>query len=416
MSKKYQRNLQYYKFCLYGFLKNLKFFDPFLILFFIDAGLSFLQIGTLYAVREISTNILEIPTGIAADSLGRRKTMICSFIFYIISFAVFFCSDSYLLFIPAMILFAIGEACRTGTHKAMIFEYLKINSWQDQKVHYYGDTRSWSQIGSAVSALIAAGIVFLSADYRYIFAYSILPYLVNLLLMISYPKELDGVIKHHPDSTIMTKIIMVIKDSIYSFINISTLRVISSLSVFSGFHRATKDYLQPVLAAFALSLPVFLVYEESKRTALVIGIAYFFIYILTAFASKKSGKSAAKFQHIIVPLNISMILGLIMGVLIGIFYNLGLLIISILLFIGIFIIQNLRKPMGISYVSDMANPDILATTLSAESQATSLFSGIIAVVIGYCADRFGLGTAMIVVSLVLLVLTPLYLAKEKVKR
>jgi len=416
MSKKYKRNLQYYKFCLYGFLKNLKFFDPFLILFFIDAGLSFLQIGTLYAVREISTNILEIPTGITADSLGRRKTMICSFIFYIISFAVFFCSDRYLLFIPAMILFAIGEACRTGTHKAMIFEYLKINNWQDQKVHYYGDTRSWSQIGSAVSALIAAGIVFLCADYRYIFAYSILPYLVNLLLMISYPKELDGVIKHHPDSTIMTKIIMVIKESIYSFINISTLRVISSLSVFSGFHRATKDYLQPVLAAFALSLPLFLICEENKRTALVIGIAYFFIYILTAFASKKSGESAAKFQHIIVPLNISMILGLIMGVLIGIFYNLGILIISILLFIGIFIIQNLRKPMGISYVSDMTNPDILATTLSAESQVTSLFSGVIAVVIGYCADKFGLGTAMIVLSLVLLVLTPLYLAKEKVKR
>jgi MFS family permease len=416
MSKKYQKNLQYYKFCLYGFLKNLKFFDPFLILFFIDAGLSFLQIGTLYAVREISTNILEIPTGIAADSLGRRKTMICSFIFYIISFAVFFCSNSYLLFIPAMILFAVGEACRTGTHKAMIFEYLKINNWQDQKVHYYGDTRSWSQIGSAVSALIAAGIVFLSADYKYIFAYSILPYLINLLLMISYPKELDGVIKHHPGSEIMTKFVMVIKISIHSFINNSTLRVISSLSVFSGFHRATKDYLQPMLAAYALSLPIFLVYEENKRTALVIGIAYFFIYMLTAFASRKSGKSAAKFQHIIVPLNISMIAGLVMGVLIGIFYNLDLLLIAILLYIGIFIIQNLRKPMGISYVSDMTNQDILATTLSVESQVTSLFSGIIAVVIGYCADRFGLGTAMILVSFVLLVFTPLYIAKEKVRR
>ena len=416
MSKKYHRNLQYYKFCLYGFLKNLKFFDPFLILFFIDAGLSFLQIGTLYAVREISTNILEIPTGIAADSLGRRKTMICSFVFYIISFAAFFCSDSYLLFIPAMILFAVGEACRTGTHKAMIFEYLKINGWQDQKVHYYGDTRSWSQLGSAVSALIAGAIVFISADYRYIFAYSILPYLVNLLLMISYPEELDGKIKHHKNSKVREKLIKVIKESIYSLKSLATLRVISSLSVFSGFHRATKDYLQPVLAAFALSLPVFLYYEENKRTALVIGIAYFFIYILTAFASRKSGKSAAKFQHIIVPLNISMIAGLVMGVLIGIFYNLDLLLISILLFIGIFIIQNLRKPMGISYVSDMTNPDILATTLSAESQVTTIFSGIIAVVIGYCADRFGLGTALIIISFVLLVFTPLYKATEKVKR
>jgi hypothetical protein len=233
--------------------------------------------------------------------------------------------------------------------------------------------------------------------------------------MISYPKELDGVIKHHPGSEIMTKFVMVIKTSIHSFINISTLRVISSLSVFSGFHRATKDYLQPVLAAFALSLPIFLVYEENKRTALVIGIAYFFIYILTAFASRKSGKIATKFQHIIVPLNISMLAGLVMGVLIGIFYNLDLLLISIILYIGIFIIQNLRKPMGIAYVSDMTNQDILATTLSAESQVTSLFSGIIAVVIGYFADRFGLGTAMIVSSFVLLVLTPLYRAKEKVK-
>ena len=413
MSKKYQRNLQYYKFCLYGFLKNLKFFDPFLILFFIDAGLSFLQIGTLYAIREISTNILEVPTGIAADSLGRRKTMICSFIFYIISFALFFYSDSYLLFVPAMILFAFGEACRTGTHKAMIFEYLKINNWQDQKVHYYGDTRSWSQIGSAVSALIAAAIVFISADYKYIFFYSIIPYFINLLLMMSYPKELEGKIKHHGESQIRDKLIKVIKESINCFKSIATLRVINSLSVFSGFHRATKDYLQPVLSAFALSLPIFLVYEENKRTALVIGIAYFFIYILTSFASKRSGKSADKFNHIIVPLNISMIAGLLMGVLIGVFYNLDFLLISILLYIGIFIIQNLRKPMGISYVSDMTNHDILATTLSAESQITSLFSGIIAVFIGYCADKFGLGTALIIVSFVLLVFTPLYLAKDK---
>ena len=73
MSKEYPRNLQYYKFCMYGFLKNLRFFDPFLILFFINAGLSFLQIGTLYAIREISTNILEIPTGIAADSLAGQE-------------------------------------------------------------------------------------------------------------------------------------------------------------------------------------------------------------------------------------------------------------------------------------------------------------------------------------------------------
>ena len=196
MSRKYDRDLQYYKFCTYGFLKNLRFFEPFLILFFVETGLTYLQIGTLYAVREISTGILEIPTGIVADSLGRRRTMICSFISYVLSFLIFFCSGKYLLFIPAMILFSFGEAFRTGTHKAMIFAYLVIKGWDDQKVHYYGHTRSWAQIGSAISSLIAAYIVFYSGSYSHIFLYATIPYVVDLFLIITYPKELDGTKRH----------------------------------------------------------------------------------------------------------------------------------------------------------------------------------------------------------------------------
>ena len=56
----FNKDLQFYKFCSYGFLKNLRFFEPFLMLFFIEKGLSYLQIGVLYSIREIGVNILEI--------------------------------------------------------------------------------------------------------------------------------------------------------------------------------------------------------------------------------------------------------------------------------------------------------------------------------------------------------------------
>ena len=39
----FRKDLQYYKFCLYGFLKNLRFFEAFLILFFLEGGLSFFE-------------------------------------------------------------------------------------------------------------------------------------------------------------------------------------------------------------------------------------------------------------------------------------------------------------------------------------------------------------------------------------
>ncbi len=151
------KNLQLFKFSAYGFLKNQRFFDIFIFLFFLEQGISFLQIGTLISIREITILIFEIPTGFVADSLGRRGSMIFSFLAYILSFVIFFFFPNFLLYIVAMIFFALGDAFRTGTHKAMILHYLKLNDILHLKVEYYGYTRSWSQMGSALAALIAGG-------------------------------------------------------------------------------------------------------------------------------------------------------------------------------------------------------------------------------------------------------------------
>ena len=67
-----KKDRMFYKFSLYGFLKNLRFFEPFILLFFRDASLSYLQIGLLFSIRDLATNILEIPTGVYADAFGRR--------------------------------------------------------------------------------------------------------------------------------------------------------------------------------------------------------------------------------------------------------------------------------------------------------------------------------------------------------
>ena len=44
----------FWKFRLYGFLKNLRFFDPFLILFLREMGLSFLEIGIILADTRVT--------------------------------------------------------------------------------------------------------------------------------------------------------------------------------------------------------------------------------------------------------------------------------------------------------------------------------------------------------------------------
>ncbi|MFC2152346.1 MFS transporter [Bacteroidota bacterium] len=409
----FKKDNQYYKFCLYGFFKNLRFFEPFLILFFLEKEITFFQIGIIYATREILINILEIPSGIAADVFGRKKSLIVSFLFYILSFIVFYLSGSFSLFILAIVFYAIGDSFRTGTHKAMIFDYLRIKEWKDQRAHYYGHTRSWSQIGSAISSLIAASIVFYTGNYKSIFLFSTIPYLLDLFLISTYPKELDGDQYSLKAEKIKEKTFKVFRDFIFSFKNKQILKAITNLSVHSGFHRAIKDYLQPIIQTFALSIPIILSLKDQQRSAILIGISYFVIYILTSIASRKAGKLKDKLKSMETALNVTMYIGFIFAFLSGLFYHYSFYFISIVFYIFIYLIENLRNPIGVAYVSELYQDEILATALSTNSQAKSLVAAIIAPLIGLLADNFGIGLGLSLIALIIILSTPLYRISKK---
>ena len=125
------------RFCLYGFLKNQKYYEPFLVLAFLEKGLSFFDIGLLIAFREIAINLFELPSGAAADLYGRRRSMILSFACYLVAFAVFAASSAMWTLFAAMFFFALGEAFRSGTHKAMIFDWLALEGRPHEKTRVY---------------------------------------------------------------------------------------------------------------------------------------------------------------------------------------------------------------------------------------------------------------------------------------
>lgn len=413
--ERFERDLQYYKFCAYGFLKDLRFFDPFMILMFLDKGLSYAQIGGLYALREILINVMEIPSGVMADALGRRRTMIMSFAAYIASFVVFYLARGYAVLVLAMAVFAFGDAFRTGTHKAMIFDYLKLKGWADQKTHYYGHTRSWSQRGAALSSLIAAALVIWRGEYRVVFLFTLIPYVLDLLLMVSYPAVLDGprraaflasrddgpaegVADAPKAPSVADEFRHVVKAFASSFKDLFVLRAISNQALYTGYYKAAKDYLQPLLAGLALGLPAFLSWREKERTALVVGVVYFGIYSLTSLASRSSGRFSERFDSLARPLNLTLLGGLGLGFASGLCYALGLAAPAALLYVGVYVIENLRKPMGIAYVTELMNQDALATALSAESQAETLFAALVALGLGFAADALGPGPGLAATS------------------
>ncbi len=413
----FEKDLQYRKFCLYGFLKNLQFFDPYLILFFRETGLSFLQIGLLFSVRELGTNILEIPSGVAADVFGRRKSMIFSFVACIASFLLFFFFSHFAVFLGAMLVFSLGEAFRTGTHKAMILDYLKMKGWAKWKVYYYGNTRSWSQIGSAVSAVLAALLVFYSGNLRSVFLFTIIPYLAGLVLFVTYPKELDGIKASRNNLAEKLNILGPWKEA---FVELGALMVRSqsrraflSSSFFDGFFKALKDYIQPMIEGFALSLPVLLAFTGEERVALIIGGVYFILYVGTSQVSKRAGKAADRIGSLPKAMNGTYLGGILLILLIGLFYHLGYPVVSVAFFIVYYLLENLRRPVALGYVSEKIKHEVMATGLSGESQIKTLFVAVLAPAIGIVADLTGLGLALAAVALTAGLIYPALRIKEE---
>ena len=402
------KNLQYYKFSFYGFFKNLRFFEGFLILFFLDKGISYVEIGFLYSIREITIVLTEIPSGIIADAIGRRRTLVAAFFVYILSFLAFYFSTSFALMAVAMLLFAFADAFRSGIHKAMIINYLQVNGMGNQKTNYYGHTRSWSQRGSAVSALIAAAIVFYSGNYQIIFLASVIPYLLDMLLVWSYPKWLDGELKNFDTLSVKEKFVQVEQGFVRTFKNPVFLKALVSMSLYTGFDKAVKDYIQPIIRMLALSVPLLAYWNDDKKTALLIGIFYFVIYLLTSRMSRGAGRFQSFFNNYFKPMNLTLIMGLAAGVVSGLVYLSGWYWIAVVAFVAILLIENLRKPVAVSVIAELSSDSAMATVLSLASQTASLFAAIIAPVIGFVAGKYGPGMGIVTISLLLLAGYPIY--------
>jgi MFS family permease len=388
----------FYRFALYGFLKNLRFFEPFLLLFFRETGLSFFQIGLLYSVRDLGTNLLEVPAGVYADAFGRRRSMVLSFLAYIASFVVFYLFSAFYPFALAMLLFAVGEAFRSGTHKALILEYLKLNDMEEAKVAYYGRTRAASQLGSALNSLIAAGLVFYSGSYRYIFIASLVPYLLDLVNLATYPPELDGELASLRGQAVVEQVRSTTGTFLGLFRDPAALRSILNSASFQAFFKSTKEYLQPILEGFALSLPLFVALEDTKRSAVVIGVVYFVIYLLTSYASRSSEKFGQRFKTLPAAINLTYVAGGCFLLAAGATAHWELDLLSIFIFLLFYVLYNLRKPMNVAFISDQISSRVMAAGLSVESQFATVLVALLAPLLGALADGFGVGTALAVLG------------------
>ncbi len=392
-----KKDFQIKKFGYYGLLKNLQFFEPYLYVYLLSLDFNLFQIGLLISIREVITYVFEIPSGIFADHYGKKTELVICFIFYIISFILFFSGSSFLILILAMIFYGFGDAFRSGTHKAMIYSYLEQNDWFSEKTFVYGRTRSYSMIGSAISAFASIILVIYFKDLSWVFLLTTIPYIANFFLILSYPNNLN---EKTESSVSLSRFFKISYQQLKSIVKTpKLLSVLTSSSLFDGIFKTIKDYIQPIIILVITSLGiVFLKFDEDLNKKIILGFIYGLFYIFSSFASRNVYR-LNKLANSKVLMNLFFdLMGLIL-LLVFISLKFELLFLIIILYLILYLVKNSRRPLLVDVAGDIMNKKERATVLSIDSQLKSLFVIILAPGFGYMATVYSIETAFLIVAI-----------------
>lgn len=115
------RNIALYPW--FKFCQNLLFWQAIWFLF-LQSELSAAEAILLYAVYDIATTVLEVPSGYMSDRWGRRRTLIVSALAGLVSGLLFTFGSGFWVFAAAQFAMGAHIAFASGTDGALLFESL----------------------------------------------------------------------------------------------------------------------------------------------------------------------------------------------------------------------------------------------------------------------------------------------------
>jgi hypothetical protein len=80
---------------------------------------------------------------------------------------------------------------------------------------------------------------------------------------------------------------------------------------------------------------------------------------------------------------------------------------AVALFILLYVLMNLRRPLTVGYVSEQISEQVMASGLSGESQVKTTLVALLAPLVGFMADTVGIAVALGSTGFLLLIVFPL---------
>lgn len=248
----------------FNFLTDFRLYAPIAIIYFAKVTGSYALGTSIFSIVAISSAVLEVPTGVFSDYIGRKNTVILGSIASVGCVVLYAIGGSYWMLVFGALMEGLSRSFYSGNNEALLHDTLSDIGRRYEYHTYYGKTSSMFQVAGAASAVVGGFIA--TWSFALLMWLSVMPQVAGLFLSfgIIEPKkrQRSGNIYVH------------LGESIKYFLKNKKLRMLSLTSVLG--HSTGEATYQFQAAFFYTLVPLWAV--GAAKTMSNLGSAFSFYF------------------------------------------------------------------------------------------------------------------------------------------
>lgn len=372
------------KLYLFTFFRSFTVFASISVAFYNSNGLSYFEIMLLQSLYAIATAVMEIPSGMFSDMLGRKKTLMIGTVSFIAAYSFGAIGTSVFPFALMQIFAAIGQSCYSGTFLALMYEDINADTSIDKSTNVIFANLQMINLISALSASIASVFVVKYISMRAAYVITAFMYVVTLIinLMLHEKKEKADIKRNYSVKTY----IAIFTDSLRAISDSGFMQLFIDMIMFACFANTLLYLEQPLLLDRNFPVTYF-------------GLITVIITISTTIALKFVGfieKRMKSLDRLLKVFTMFVVVMLLSNVFLK---NSGWVILT---FIVLTIVVRIREIFIMTDVNKVISDNTRATVMSIVSAIEMIGLAVFSAVVGYCED-ISVDFSLIVISTVMLV-------------
>lgn len=376
------------KITIIRFLQSFHLYIHAYALILMARGLTLVQITSLESIVIAVIFLMEIPTGIVADRIGRKWSITCALIFMMSAETLFLFATHYGMYILVSALTGVGFAFASGAIEAMVYDSLPVENRDHAMKRAMGSINSWSRIAFFIAPIVGAIIMGNLEPERYVIAIALTAsvLLIAVLISLTLKEPASEWNSDEPDS------LTILRDGIAELRGNALLKRLMLLVIFTS---PFTSILIVTLGAPYLA--------QNDVSPFVIGMTLSLGSLLAVFTQRY----AYKFEEILGQERAIWILLLLPGVMYWVLAWVSGAIAPVIIIILMYGTNDMKSPLFSAYQNALIASKNRATVLSLMNMFVNLFVAVVAPLYAYIGSislmlAFTLMGAVIVLATLIL--------------